>query len=78
MYQSDVQWEIDKAVEYNIDKRVEYVISSLKHTPKFRDFFDGLQWIDAIEEDNSNILIERLNYLLSNNISPFSFYSFQS
>jgi len=65
MYSSDVQWEIDKAIEYNCGNRVEYLISSLKHTPRFRDFFDGLQWIDATENDETDILIERLNYLLS-------------
>lgn len=65
MYSNDVQWEIDIASSLD-KKRVEYLISSVKHTPKFRDFFDGLQWIDATESDETMVLIERINYLINN------------
>ena len=66
MYSIDVQWEMDKAIEYGRDKRVEYVISSLKHTPRFKDFFDGVQWIDATNSNEIEVLVERLHYLMSN------------
>ena len=65
MYSSDVQWEIDIASSL-CDRRIEYLISTIKHTPRFRDFFDGKQWIDATGSDQTEVLIERINFLISN------------
>lgn len=65
MYSSDVQWEIDIASSLCY-KRIEYLISTIKHTPKFKDFFDGKQWIDATESDQTEVLVERINFLINN------------
>ena len=68
MYSKDTQWELQVAAENNISDRVEYLISSVKHTPLFRDFFDGIQWINAIDDDQTDVLIERIHYLLNKDI----------
>ncbi len=66
MYSSDVQWEIDCAIENGCNKKVEYVISPIKHIAKFKTFFNGIQWIDATEDEQYDVLVERINYLLTN------------
>ena len=64
MYSDDVKWELDLANKYS-KKRVEYVIEGVKHTTKFKEFFDGIQWIDASKESQIPVLLQRLNLVMT-------------
>lgn len=75
MYSSDVQWELGVATENNCNNRIEYVIKSVKHTSLFKKFFDGLQWIDSVNEDEEDaleVLLDRINFMLSTKSSKES------
>lgn len=66
-----VKKEIRIAGEKLGRNRIEYKISSKwkSNAGDFEDFFDGLQWIDASESDQSEVLIERIKAMLSDDSS---------
>ncbi len=61
----DCQWEMDIAEAQGKSLRAEYRLEERKNNPKFKRFFDGIQWIDGALEDASDELTERIDSLLS-------------
>lgn len=64
---SDVQWEIQKAAELGVKHRIEYRIDDSENSMLFKDFFDGIQWIDASHNTQYYLLIQRV-YEIKHNI----------
>lgn len=64
MLSKDVQWEMSVAEKLGKKLRLEYRLEPVENSIKFRYFFEGLQWIDASEEEKGDDLIERTYLLL--------------
>ena len=60
----DVNWELDAADDYGIDNRIEYRIEDVENTTRFKRFFDGIQWIDAVDETQYHTLLSRVYDML--------------
>ena len=56
----DVNWELGVADDYGIEHRIEYRIEDVENTTRFKRFFDGIQWIDAVDETQYHTLITRV------------------
>nr|MCR5490578.1 TIR domain-containing protein [Bacilli bacterium] len=64
MMSKDVQWELDVAEEEGKTQRIEYRLEPRENTTKFREFFDGLQWVDGSQYVESGLLLERIHECL--------------
>lgn len=64
IYSKDVQKEMEYAIKYG-KPCIEYILDETsKGTDRsefFRQYFDGLQWIDGSEEHQYRELIDRIN-----------------
>lgn len=64
MLSRDVQWELDVAEKLGKKCRLEYRLEEVENSIKFKYFFDGLQWIDAANEEQGDLLMTRLYALI--------------
>ena len=46
---NDTRWEIEVATKYNVKGRIQYRIEDVSNSTTTKLFFDGIQWIDAID-----------------------------
>ena len=63
MYSKDVQSEMDYALKQN-KPRIEYILDEeskgIARTEFFKQYFDGLEWIDASQEPQYQEIIKRI------------------
>lgn len=64
MLSKDIQKELKMASYMNI-KRLEYKIDTSEHTSLFKQFFDGIKWVDGISYKGLDLLKERVFQLKS-------------
>lgn len=60
MMSKDVQWELDIAEKYEKKFRIEYRLDNRENTTKFKEFFDGVQWIDGSVAEQGDALLKRV------------------
>lgn len=60
MMSKDVQWELDIAEKYKKKLRIEYRLENRENTTKFKEFFDGYQWIDGSVIGQGEALLKKV------------------
>lgn len=74
MLSPDIQEELNLALDME-KNRLEYKIDSSIHTTQFKQFFDGIKWINAINQDAFSELKERVHglkrFMETKKVEPF-------
>lgn len=64
MYSHDTVMMMECVINHQYKNRLEYIISSVKHTSQFRQFFEGHKCVDAVSEDKIDELLNSIETIL--------------